>query len=47
MQTAWIIEPPFGLVAVYRQDQERQVITTGEVADPATGIRVKLEDIFR
>jgi hypothetical protein len=47
VQSAWLVEPVFKLIAVYTPGTEPQIFTQGEVTDPATGIRVDIEEIFR
>jgi len=47
VQSAWLVEPVLKLIAIYTPDAEPQIFTQGEVIDPATGIRVTIEEIFR
>jgi len=47
IQSAWLVEPMFKLIAVYAPGAEPQIYTQGEVTDPVTGISVTLEDIFQ
>ncbi len=47
VQSAWLVEPTLKLIAVYLPDEEPQLFTKGELYDPATEIRVRLDQIFR
>ena len=47
VQSAWLVEPAFKLVAVYTSSDEPRIYTEGELYDEASGIRIELDEIFR
>ena len=47
VESVWVVQPGTQSVAIYLPDTSRpQVVTTGEVKDPITGLTARLEDLF-
>ncbi len=47
VQACWLVQPSLQNITVFLPGQRPRTHTDGEVTDPATGITVKLEDVFR
>ena len=47
VKSCWIVLPMLKTVAVLLPGQDAKFYTSGEVADSATGISIKVEEIFR
>jgi Uma2 family endonuclease len=47
VQSGWLVQPTLKSIAVFTPDMQPHVYTGGEVVDPATGITIKLSEIFR
>ena len=47
VQSCWIVQPSLQTITVFLPGQKPLTHTDGEVNDQATGITVKLEDVFR
>ena len=47
VQSAWVMEPAIQAIAIYRPGVEQPALfQRGEATDPATGLMVRLEDVF-
>lgn len=46
VKSCWIVQPVLEAIVVLLPGQKPKVSTDGEVADPATGITVTIEEIF-
>ena len=47
VQSVWEVNPALRLIAILRPDEQvPQVIQHGEAKDPATGLTVRVEDVF-
>jgi Uma2 family endonuclease len=47
VKSCWIVQPAFETITIFEPDKKPKTHTSGEVVDPATGITVKIEEIFR
>lgn len=47
VKSCWIVQPVLEVVAVLVPGNKARFFTSGEVTDPATGITVKIDEIFR
>ncbi len=47
VKSCWIVQPLLEVVAVLEPGKKAEFFTAGEITDPATGITVKVEEIFR
>ncbi|MCP4658317.1 MAG: Uma2 family endonuclease [bacterium] len=47
VQACWLVQPSLQNITVFLPGQKPRTHTEGEVTDSATGITVKLEDVFR
>lgn len=47
VKSCWIVQPTFESIAVLEPETKPNLYTHGEVVDPATGVTVKIEEIFR
>ena len=47
VRSCWIVQPMLETIAVLQPGTKPQVFSSGEVRDPATGITVTVEEIFR
>jgi Uma2 family endonuclease len=47
VQSCWLVQPTLKTIALFTPTMEPHVYTTGDVTDPATGITVNIEEIFR
>ena len=47
VQSCWIVQPSLQTITVFLPGQKPLTHTDGEVNDQATGVTVKLEDVFR
>jgi Uma2 family endonuclease len=47
VQSCWIVQPALEAVAILVPGKKPELFTTGELTDPATGITVKVDEIFR
>lgn len=47
VRACWILQPSFEAIAVLEPGEKPKVYTSGEVNDPATGIAVQVEEVFR
>ena len=47
VQSAWVVQPASQSIDLYRPGEQRpQIIQQGEAKDPATGLTIRLEEIF-
>jgi Uma2 family endonuclease len=47
VRSCWIVEPVLETVVVLSPDEKPATYTGGEIVDPATGITVRVDEIFR
>ncbi len=47
VSSCWLVQPSLQTITVFLPGQKPRTHTEGEVSDPATGITVQLEEIFR
>jgi Uma2 family endonuclease len=47
VKACWLVQPSLQNITVFLPAQRPRTYTDGEVSDSATGITVKLEDVFR
>ena len=47
VQSAWLVLPAIRSVSLYLPNKPAQLISTGTLHDPATGVELELEAIFR
>lgn len=47
VQSVWVVQPASQSIDIYRPGEQRpQIIQQGEAKDPATGLTVRLEEVF-
>ena len=46
VQSCWIVQPPLRTVTVFTPDMESTTYSSGTIADPATEVKVDVDDIF-
>ncbi len=47
VQSVWLVQPFIKTIAVFLPNEEPRVFTKGELNDPATGISLNLDEIFK
>lgn len=47
VQSCWLVQPALDLVTVFTEGMQKTTYTGGTITDPATGIEVALDDVFR
>ncbi|MFN3345974.1 MAG: Uma2 family endonuclease [Chloroherpetonaceae bacterium] len=47
VQSVWLVQPFIKTIAVFLPNEEPRVFTKGELSDPATGISLNLDEIFK
>lgn len=47
VKSCWIVQPALHAIAVLHPDAIPEIYTSGDVTDPATGIEVNVDEIFR
>ena len=47
VQSAWLVLPAVRSISLYLPNQAAQLISTGTLHDPATGVELELDAIFR
>jgi Uma2 family endonuclease len=47
VQSAWLVVPTIKAIHLFVPEQPVQIYTQGDFTDPATGIQLKVADVFR
>jgi Uma2 family endonuclease len=47
VRSVWLVQPFIKTIAVFLPNEEPRVFTKGELSDPATGISLNLDEIFK
>lgn len=47
VQSAWLVLPTTHTIILYLPNQPAQVLTTGILRDPASGVEVEIDELFR
>lgn len=47
VESCWIVQPSLETITVFQTGKKARTHTTGDVKDPATGITVTMDEVFR
>lgn len=47
VKSVWVVAPPLTSITIYTADGKQKGFLEGTVTDPATGIQVQMEQVFR
>lgn len=47
VESCWLVQPALRTITIFGDDGRSKTHSEGQVSDPATGIEVSLEDVFR
>jgi Uma2 family endonuclease len=47
VKSVWVVAPPLTSITIYTADGKQKGFMEGTVTDPATGIQVEMEQVFR
>ncbi len=47
VKSVWIVSPPLQLITIFLPNQQKINVIEGTLTDPATGIQISIDEVFR